>query len=64
MFLVEHVLEEERNIGNRVKIGLNSLCKAPIQMDDLQVEVQDPLIEVNLGTKEEKKVAYISNHLT
>ena len=39
MFLAEHVLEEERDIGNQVKIGLNSLSKAPIQMDDLKVEV-------------------------
>ena len=64
MFLAEHVLEEERDIGNQVKIGLNSLSKAPIQMDDLKAEVQDPLIEVNLGTEEEKKVTYISSHLT
>ena len=64
MFLVECVLEEDRDVGNRVKIGLNSLSKAPIQMDDLKVEVQDPLIEVNLGNEEEKKVMYISSHLT
>ena len=64
MFLVECVLEEDRDIGNWVKIGLNSLSKAPIQMDDLKVEVQDPLIKVNLGNEEEKKVTYISSHLT
>ena len=64
MFLAEHVLEEEKDIRNQVKIGLNSLSKAPIQMDDLKAEVQDPLIEVNLGTKEEKRVTYISSHLT
>ena len=64
MFLAEHVLEEERDVGNQVKIGLNSLSKAPIQMDDLKAEVQDPLIEVTLGTEEEKKVTYISSHLT
>ena len=64
MFLAEHVLEEEKDIRNQVKIGLNSLSKAPIQMDDLKAEVQDPLIEVNLGTEEEKKVTYISSHLT
>ena len=63
MFLAERVLEEERDIGNHVKIGLNSLSKAPIQMDDLKAEVQDPLIEVNLGT-EERRVTYISSHLT
>ena len=64
MFFTECVLEDEREIGNPIKIGLNSLSKAPIQMDDLKAEVQDPLIEVNLGTKEEKKVMYISSHLT
>ena len=64
MFLAERVLEEENDIGNQVKIGLNSLNKAPIQMDGLKVEVQDPLIEVNLGNEEEKKVMYISSHLT
>ena len=64
MFFTECVLEDEREIGNPIKIGLNSLSKAPIQMDDLKAEVQDPLIEVNLGTEEEKKVMYISSHLT
>ena len=64
MFLAERVLEEEKDIGNQVKIGLNSLSKALIQIDDLKAEVQDPLIEVNLGTEEEKRVTYISSHLT
>ena len=64
VFFTECVLEDEREIGNPIKIGLNSLSKAPIQMDDLKAEVQDPLIEVNLGTEEEKKVMYISSHLT
>ena len=64
MFLAKHVLEEERDIGKQVKIGLNSLSKAPIQMDDLKAEVQDPLIEVNLETEEERRVTYISSHLT
>ena len=57
VIFIECVLEDEREIGNPVKIGLNSLSKAPIQMDD-------PLIEVNLGTEEEKKVMYTSSHLT
>ena len=64
VFFTECVLKDEREIGNPVKIGLNSLSKAPIQMDDLKVEVQNPLIEVNLGNEEEKKVMYISSHLT
>ena len=42
MFFTECVLEDEREIGNPIKIGLNSLSKAPIQMDDLKAEVQDP----------------------
>ena len=55
MFLVERVLEEERDIGNQVKVGLNSLSKAPIQMDDLKAKVQDPLIEVILELKKKRK---------
>ena len=42
VFFTECVLEDEREIGNPVKIGLNSFSKALIQMDDLKAEVQDP----------------------
>jgi hypothetical protein len=32
-------------------------------MDDIKEEVQDPLIEVNLGTKENPWVTFVSGHL-
>jgi hypothetical protein len=35
----------------------------PIRMDDIKEEVQDPLVEVNLGTKEDPRVTFVSGHL-
>ena len=32
-------------------------------MDDIKEEVQDPLIEVNLGTKKDPQVTFVSGHL-
>jgi hypothetical protein len=32
-------------------------------MDDIKEEVQDPLVEVNLGTKEDPRVTFVSSHL-
>ena len=34
--------------------------KEIIKMDDIKEEVQDPLIEVNLGTKEDPRVTFVS----
>lgn len=36
------------------------LQTAPAKLDDLKAEVQDPLIEVNLGTPEDPRPTYIS----
>ena len=32
-------------------------------MDDIKEEVQDPLVEINLGTKEDPRVTFVSGHL-
>ena len=32
-------------------------------MDDIKEEVQDPFIEVNLGTKKDPQVTFVSGHL-
>ena len=32
-------------------------------MNDIKEEFQDPLIEVNLGTKEDPRVTFVSGHL-
>ena len=32
-------------------------------MDDIKEEVQDPLVEVNLGTKEDPRITFVSGHL-
>ena len=32
-------------------------------MDDIKEEVRDPLIEVNLGTKEDPQVTFVSDHI-
>ena len=32
-------------------------------MDDIKEDVQDPLVEINLGTKEDPRVTLVSGHL-
>jgi hypothetical protein len=32
-------------------------------MDDIKEEVQDPFVEVNLGTKEDSRITFVSGHL-
>ena len=32
-------------------------------MDDIKKEVQDSLVEVNLGTKEDPRITFVSGHL-
>ncbi|XP_059668842.1 uncharacterized protein LOC132313924 [Cornus florida] len=41
-------------------IQLTDLKVAPTKLDDLKAEVQDPLLEVNLGTKQDPRPTYIS----
>jgi hypothetical protein len=43
--------------------GQEHISTHPIRMDDIKEEVQDPLVEVNLGTKEDPRVTFISGHL-
>ena len=44
-------------------MGQEQISTRPIRMDDIKEEVQDPLIEVNLGTKEDPRVTFVSGHL-
>ena len=44
-------------------VGQEQISTHPIRMDDVKEEVQDPLIEVNLGTKENPRVTFVSGHL-
>lgn len=44
-------------------IGLEELEATPAKMDDLKVDVQDPLEEVNLGDEGDKKPTFISQLL-
>ena len=39
------------------------LSTHPIRIDDIKEKVQDPLVEVNLGTKEDLRVTFVSGHL-
>lgn len=41
-------------------LEIEELDPAPAKIDDFKAEVQDPLIEVNLGTAEEHRPVYIS----
>ena len=44
-------------------MGQEQISSRPIRMDDIKEEVQDPLVEVNLGTKEDPRVTFVSGHL-
>ncbi|GKV13619.1 hypothetical protein SLEP1_g24610 [Rubroshorea leprosula] len=52
---------EEADQGD--EITLEELDLAPAKLDDLKAEVQDPLEEINLGSKSEPKVTFISGSL-
>jgi len=38
------------------EIGFDDLQSAPSKMEDVKADVQDPLMEVNLGTQEEHRI--------
>ena len=44
-------------------MGQEQISTHPIRMDDIKEEVQDPLVEVNLGTKEDPRVTFVNGHL-
>ena len=44
-------------------MGQEKISTHPIKMDDIKEEVQDPLVEVNLGTKEDPRVTFVSGHI-
>lgn len=44
-------------------MGLDDLQSAPAKMEDVKADVQDPLMEVNLGTQEEYRITYKSQVL-
>ena len=70
-YVTEKMLEQnsqfaECNIqpkNGQGSIGQKQISTHPIRMDDIKEEVQDPLIEVNLGTKEDPRVTFVSGHL-
>ena len=48
--------------GKRI-VGQEQISTHSIRMDDIKEEVQDPLIEVNLGIKKDPRVTFVSGHL-
>lgn len=55
---------EDEGIGfNRVPLKLEDLLAAPVKMDDMRAEVQDPLDEINLGTTKHPRLTYVNNLL-
>jgi hypothetical protein len=44
-------------------VGQKQISTHPIRMDDIKEEVQDTLIEVNLGTKKDPRITFVSGHL-
>lgn len=53
----------ERTEDKLDAIQLTDLKAEPMKLDDLKVEVRDPLLEVNLGTKQDPRPNYISKLL-
>lgn len=43
--------------------SLNQLPKALTKMEDDKVEIQDPLVEVNLGTMDKHRLVYVNSLL-
>ncbi|CAL2278149.1 unnamed protein product [Prunus armeniaca] len=43
-------------------LELKEVELAPNEMDDLKTEVQDPLVEINLGTKDNHRPIYIRSN--
>lgn len=54
---------DEEDSATLPEIGLDDLQSAPAKMEDVKADVQDPLMEVNLGTQEEHRITYISQVL-
>ena len=70
-YVIEKRLEQNSQFAERntqpedgqKTMGQEQISTHPIRMDDVKEEVQDPLIEVNLGTKENPRVTFVSGHL-
>lgn len=53
--------EEESTTGIQAKVGF--IKKSPIKIGEKTLETQDPLIEMNLGSDEDKRPTFISGKL-
>ncbi|GKV15290.1 hypothetical protein SLEP1_g26087 [Rubroshorea leprosula] len=60
---VSEVVYEGEEEDLKDQITLEELDLAPAKLDDLKVEVQDPLEEVNLGTEADPRITFISGSL-
>ncbi|XP_059630454.1 uncharacterized protein LOC132273511 [Cornus florida] len=59
-----NVLEIREDTEDKLDaIQLTDLKAAPMKLDDLKAEVQDPLLELNLGTEQDPRPTYISKLL-
>ncbi|XP_059663595.1 uncharacterized protein LOC132309293 [Cornus florida] len=57
------IIEEGESGDCRDVIRLEELDAAPAKLEDLKADVQDPLLEINLGAEEEHRPTYISDLL-
>ncbi|GKV11259.1 hypothetical protein SLEP1_g22525 [Rubroshorea leprosula] len=57
---VVHEGEEDTHTDG---VTMEELDLAPVKLDDLRVDVQDPLKEVNLGTEAEPRITFVSGLL-
>ncbi|KAG6467747.1 hypothetical protein ZIOFF_074394 (mitochondrion) [Zingiber officinale] len=57
------VVDDLSEEGDEDDLSWEELEAAPAKLDDLKAEVQDPLLEVNLGTEEEPRPTFVSQLL-
>ena len=71
-YLIEEVIRRREDMAtpstdvaiNSNEITLEELDRAPVKLEDVKAEVQDPLLEINLGTDGSFKPTYISKFLS
>nr|CAD1833629.1 unnamed protein product [Ananas comosus var. bracteatus] len=62
--LTQRAIESNDESGSKTyKIMKEPIDESPIKADDKKLETQDPLVEVNLGSDEDKRLTYISARL-
>ncbi|GKU99938.1 hypothetical protein SLEP1_g12712 [Rubroshorea leprosula] len=62
-YVVDEVVHEGEEDTHTDGVTMEELDLAPVKLDDLRADVQDPLKEVNLGTEAEPCITFVSGLL-